>query len=309
MEDEEAKKKMREFPAIDTMCRIFYCNAESSKKLFEFYEFQIMAITTFGGVLKKLGLGRGEEWKVLGAMGKPTIEAMVEEMDEIGVEYVLMDQMKIWSYREHALMGDISIETIAEIIKKSNGRVIGGAGYNPFRIKESLEEIERAVRDYGFKYVWFHPISFGLAPNDKKCYPLYAKCIELGIPVCYQSGHSAEPLPSEVGHPMYADEVAIDFPELTLVLPHTGWPWIDEWMSMLWRHPNVYGNIGAYFPSALDPAQVRFMDSVRGQDKVLWATNGFGLTRCKQEFLELPISDKTKKKVLRDNALKVFKLK
>lgn len=107
---------------------------------------------------------------------------------------------------------------------------------------------------------------------------------------------------------MYADQVAIDFPELTMVLTHTGWPWIDEWMSMLWRHPNVYGNIGAYMPSSLHPEQVRFMDSVRGQNKVLWATNGFGLTRCKKEFLELPISDKTKKKVLRDNALRVFKL-
>ena len=92
-----------------------------------------------------------------------------------------------------------------------------------------------------------------------------------------------------------------------MILTHTGWPWIDEWMSMVWKHPNVYGNIGAYFPSALDPALVRFMDT-RGQDKVLWATNGFGMTRCKKEFLELPIRDETKKKVLRENALKVFKL-
>jgi len=50
------------------------------------------------------------------------------------------------------------------------------------------------------------------------------------------------------------------------------------------------------------------MDSVRGQDKVLWATNGFGMTRCKKEFLELPVKDETKRKVLRENALKVFKL-
>ena len=107
---------------------------------------------------------------------------------------------------------------------------------------------------------------------------------------------------------MNADEVAIDFPNLTMVLTHTGWPWIDEWISVIWRHPNVYGNIGAYYPSGLYKATVDFMDGGVGREKVLWATNGFGLTRCKKEFLELPIRDDTKRKVLRDNAIKVFKL-
>jgi len=106
---------------------------------------------------------------------------------------------------------------------------------------------------------------------------------------------------------MYADEVALDFPELTLVLTHTGWPWTEEWISMVWKHPSVYGNIGAYMPSSLDPALVRFMDG-RGQDKVLWATNGLGITRCKKEFMELPLKDETRRKVLRENALRVFKL-
>ena len=302
--------ELKEIQAIDTMARPYYClPVEKTKELFEVYEFRVMAITTFGGVLKKIGAKPGEEWKVLSGMTKGSVEEMIKEMDDIGVEYIFMDQMVAWSRREHRLWGNYSLETMAEIFEKSKGRVKGGAGYNPFRIKESLEEIERAVNNYGFKYVWAHPITFGLAPNDKKMYPLYVKCIELGIPCCFQVGQSAEPLPSEVGHPMYADEVALDFPQLTMVLTHTGWPWIDEWMSMVWKHPNVYGNIGAYFPSALETSLVRFMDSVRGQDKVLWATNGFGLTRCKKEFLELPIKDETKRKVLRENALKVFNLK
>jgi predicted TIM-barrel fold metal-dependent hydrolase len=203
---------------------------------------------------------------------------------------------------------DYKVEDIAELVKKSDGRVIGGAGYNPFRIQESLEEIEMAVKEHGFKYVWFHPISFGLAPNDKKCYPLYAKAIELGIPVGYQSGHSAEPLPSEPGHPMYADEVILDFPELTMILTHTGWPWVGGWCSMVWKHPNVYGAINAYFPSALEQSQVRFIDSPRGRGKVVCGSHGFGMTRFKKEFLELPISDRTKQAVLRDNAIKAFKL-
>jgi len=301
--------ELKEIQAIDTMCRPIYClPPAASKELFEFYEFGVMAITTFGGVLKRIGAKPGEEWKVLTTMTKGSVEAMIEEMDEIGVEYAFIDQMVAWSRHDHKLWGNYSIEMIAEIMRKSKGRVIGGAGYNPFHIKESLETIDRAVKDYGFKYVWAHPISFGLAPNDKKMYPLYVKCLELGIPCTFQVGHSAEPLPSEVGHPMYADEVALDFPQLTMVLTHTGYPWVDEWCSMVWKHPNVYGNIGAYMPSGLEPTTVKFMDSVRGRDKVLWGTNGYGFARCKKEFLELPIKDETKRKVLRENALKVFKL-
>lgn len=296
---------MEEIQAIDTMCRAFYCFPEGAKRLFEFYEYKVMAATTFAGVVKRRGLKPGEEWRVLEA--HHSVKDMIAEMDEVGVEYVFFDQLMQWSYRESRLMMSATIEEIVKMSQESNGRVVGGASYNPFRINESLKEIERAVKDYGFKYVWYHPITFGLPPNDKKCYPLYEKCIELGIPCCYQTGHSAEPLTSEPGRPMYADEVALDFPDLTLVLTHTGWPWVGEWISMLWRHPNVYGNIGAYMPSDLDPAQVKFMDG-RGRDKVLWATNALGFRRCKKEFLELPIRDETKRKVLRENALKLFKL-
>ena len=304
--------ELKEVQAIDTMCRAYYCDPEVAKEVFRHYEFQIMGITTFGGVMRKLGIKEPSElWRVLADLGKGSVEAMLQEMGEIGVECVFMDQMIIWSVREHTEMCHLSLDYLAKLIDRADGRIVGGAGYNPFKIKESLEEIETAVRDYGFKYVWFHPISFGLRPNDKKCYPLYAKCLELEIPVCMQVGHSAEPLPSEPGHPMYVDEVAIDFPDLKIVLTHTGWPWVDEWISMLWRHPNVYGNIGACYPSDVArrmPQIIDFMDR-RGRDKVLWATNGFGLTRCKKEFLELPLKDETKKKVLRENAIKVFKLR
>jgi len=299
---------LKEFPSIDMSIPLRYCRPEFTKDPFNFYEFQVMARTTFAGVAKKQGLQPGEEWKVLMATNRKSVEDMLSEMDEIGVEHCVMVAIKLWSQRDHALMMDYKVEDIAEIVKKAKGRVIGGAGYNPFRIQESLEEIEMAVKEHGFKYVWFHPISFGLRPSDKKCYPLYAKCVELGIPVGYQSGHSAEPLTSEPGHPMYADEVVLDFPELTMVLTHTGWPWVEEWCSMVWKHPNVYGALNAYFPSALDPNQVRFIDSSRGRKKVICGSHGFGMTRFKKEMVELSVSDETKKAVLHDNAVKVFKL-
>lgn len=308
MSSEINKMDIKEIQAIDFMLLPYYFMPEQTKEAMKYWEWRVMFMSTFGGVVKKMGLKEGEEWKVFTAFGKPSLEDTLVEMDEVGIERAIMPVARVWSLRDHGHMMSYDIDTIGKVVEKSNGRIIGGAGYDPFRIKESLEEIERGVKEYGFKYVWFHPISYGLRPDDRRCYPLYAKCLELDITVGMQVGHSAEPLTSEPGHPMNADNVAIDFPDLRIILTHTGWPWIDEWCSMIWRHPNVYGGINAYYPSALYPATVQFMDSPRGQDKVLWGSHGFGITRCKKEFLELPISDKTKRKVLRDNAIKAFKL-
>jgi len=299
--------ELKDVLAIDTMSRAFYCNLELAKPMFECWEVQEMVKGTFSGVAKRMGIKPGEEWKVLGKIGPGSVEGVVKEMEEVGVQYMFIDEGKCWSRRDHCYWAYFPMDTLQKMIDESCGMLIGGASYNPFRIKEELEEIEKAVKEYGFKYVWAHPISYGLRPDDKKMYPLYVKCIELDIPCCIQVGHSAEPLPSEPGHPMYADEVAMDLPELKLVLTHTGFPWIHEWISMIWRHRNVYGNIGAYMPSFLDPAIVNFMNT-RGQDKVMWATNGMGLTKSKKQFLELPLKDEVKKKVLRDNALSVFNL-
>ncbi len=303
--------ELMDVQAIDTMCRAGYAgivSEEEWKETWGFYESMACVKGTFGGVLKKLGVSEEDGWKVVASQYKASIDDMIQEMDEVGVEKAFVDQQLIWSRNAFKLVTGFELKRIADLVDKGKGRIVGGAGYHPFYIQQSLKDLETAVKEYGFKYVWFHPNSFGVRASDAKCYPLYAKCIELDIPVSFQSGHSAEPLPSEIGRPMYADEVAIDFPNLKMVLTHTGWPWIEEWISMIWRHPNVYGNIGAYYPSGLHQPTIDFMNGPIGKTKVLWGTNGFGLTRCKQEFVALPIKDDNKKRILRDNAVQLFKL-
>jgi len=299
---------MEDVLAIDTMCRPTYVRPELAKSVAETYEFEVLATTTFGGVAERLGLGPDEAWKAITATSNDSIEETVTEMDEVGVEYVFLDQMIQWSRRESRPLVGAATDDLVELREAADGRFVLGAGYNPHRIQESLARIERAVTEHGFEYVWFHPASFGLSPTDQKCYPLYSKCVELEVPVAYQTGQSAEPLPSDPGRPMVAEEVAMDFPELTLVLTHAGWPWTREWCSMLWRFPNVYGNVGGYFPSFLPDELVEFVDSGRISEKVFWGTNGLGLERCKEEFLDLGVSEKTTRRVLRENALEVFDL-
>ncbi|MBM3133115.1 MAG: amidohydrolase [Chloroflexi bacterium] len=292
---------MDDIRAIDCLNFPHYVDPDLAVKILQYDEFKIVFETSF----KAMGVVSPE---ALRARSLKSVDQMVAEMDEAGYDYVVMSDYKQWSYRRHfTLIMDYPVDLVNKLREQGKGRVIGSASYNPFRIEESLRDIDRAVKQYGFKCVYFHPITFGLAPNDRQSYPLYGKCVELGIPVGFQVGHSAEILPSEVGRPMYADQVAIDFPNLKIILSHTGWPWLDEWMSMLIRHPNVYGDTAGYYPRAFDPRLVEFMNG-RGQDKILFGTNGFGLKDLKKQFMELPLKDKVKQKILRENARKVLNL-
>lgn len=236
-----------------------------------------------------------------------TVEEFVAQMDEAGYEKTLIPALRMYSYRNRKLISNDPIEEVYEVAKKSNGRLVGLAGYNPLRIMESLREVEKGVKEYGFKGVYCHLLGFDIRPDDPRMYPLYAKCAELGVPVSMQVGHSAEAMPSECGRPMYLDKVALDFPEVVLIGSHTGWPWREEMIAMAGKHQNVYADCSAWLPATLDPSFVRFMDGW-GRDKTLFGTNSFGFKRCKEQFLQLPLKDENKVKILRDNAIKVFKL-
>lgn len=299
---------------IDIMNYTPYVAPGLSGTEYQYEEFQTMVRTTLRPLLHDgvvtTQWGREVEVENPPTESDPTlhIEEAVAKLDRENCDAIVLACMKMWSYHHHhQLIMDMPEEVAAEAVKVAGDRFIGGAGYNPFRIDESLRRIETFVRDHNFKYVYFHPMTFGIAPNDRRCYPLYAKCVELGIPVGLQVGHSAETLPSNVGHPMLVDDVAIEFPSLKINLSHTGWPWTGEFISMMWRHPNVYGDISAYFPKTLDAELVRAMDrQLRG--KIMLGSNGFDLTRCVRELEELPLKDKTIERVKRDNAIEFLGL-
>jgi len=314
--------ELKDYPTIDIMNHHNEVRSDLSGDAFAYREFQIMLETTFrklgkkppGGGAPKTDAPKSDTSSSKKAMAKMlvghnSVESCLADMDELGYSHLSVCATKMWSYYYHRdFIMNYKIDDVGESVMASKGRLLGAASYDPFRITESLKEVEEGVKKYGFNYVWFHPLSFGLPPNDRRFYPLYAKCVELDIAVGFQVGHSAEVLPSDCGRPMLADDVAIEFPDLRINLSHTGWPWVDEWCSMLWRHPNVYGDISAYYAKSLDDRLVKFMDSSRGRDKIMFGTNGLGLRRCKEEFLSLDIGEDTKRKVLYDNAVRFLKL-
>jgi len=237
-----------------------------------------------------------------------SIAAMIAKMDEAGVEKVFITQTKMWSYRNHWMYMDTTIDEVEQYTTLYPDRFVGLAGYNPFRIKESLQEIELGVKQYGFKGVYVHIYGFDIPLSDAKMYPLFAKCVELDIPVSMQVGHVLEAMPSEHGRPIYLDKIASDFPELKMIGAHTGWPWAAELISACYKWDNVYFGIDGWLPKYLAPEILHFMNSRMGMDRCVWGTNGLPWKASLDQMDQIGLKDDVKRKVLRDNTAQLFGL-
>ena len=237
-----------------------------------------------------------------------SIEAMIQKMDEAGVEKVFITQCKMWSYRNKWMSMDTSLDEVAQYVTRYPDRFAGLAGYNPFRIRESLAEIEQAVKTYGFKGVYVHIYGFDIPLHDPKMYPLYAKCVELDIPVSMQVGHVLEAMPSEHARPIYLDRIASDFPDLKIIGAHTGWPWVEELISVCYKWDNVWFGVDAWNPKYLKPEIIQFIGSRMGQDRAVWGTNGLPWKESLDQVDGLGLKPEARQKLIRDNARELFKL-
>jgi len=235
------------------------------------------------------------------------IDAFVNMMDSAGVDKVFITQNKMFSYWNKWMYMDTKLEEVRQYTEKYPQRFVGLAGYNPFRIKDSLNEIERSVKEYGFKGVYIHIYGFDMSLIDNRMYPLYAKCTELDIPVSIQVGYVLEAMPSEHGRPIYLDRIALDFPTLKIIGSHTGYPWCEELISICYKYDNVYFGADAHMPRYWEPTVVRFIQT-RGQDKVIWGSNGLPWDRMFAQIDALQLSEEVQRKLLRDNAMRVFGL-
>ncbi|MEC7804658.1 MAG: amidohydrolase family protein [Pseudomonadota bacterium] len=244
--------------------------------------------------------------------GGVPIETYLEKMDRAGIERSLLIAVRA---------GDINIKggfeipykTVHDICQKYPDRFSGLAGVDPFRGMQGLRELERAVTEYGFVGAHLYPHWCGLPPDHAKYYPYYTKCAELDIPIMMQVGHNLvysreRRLPS-VGRPICLDQVAIDFPELKLLGIHIGVPWTDEMISMCWKHENVFTAGDAYAPKYWPESFVHYANSY-GKEKVLFGTDWpvIDPERAVKEIDELGFRDDAKQLLMRDNAMRVFKL-
>jgi len=228
----------------------------------------------------------------------------VAALDAAGVERALVSAW--WGPRGPMLTND----DVAALVRAHPTRFIGVASVDLARPMEAVRELRRCVRDLGFRALRVLPWLWNLSPNDRRYYPLYAECVELGIPFCLQVGHTGPLCPSEPGRPIpYLDEVALDFPELTIVGGHIGYPWTAEMISLATKYPNVHIDTSAYKAKRYPAELVEFMRG-HGRKKVLFGSNFPMITpaECLADLDALGLPADARAMFLGENAARVFRL-
>ncbi|QUQ64165.1 amidohydrolase family protein [Kutzneria sp. CA-103260] len=232
------------------------------------------------------------------------IGATVAAMDEAGVDIGLISA---WHGPQGAL---ISNDEVAGFVAEAPGRLRGLATVDLMRPQHAVRELRRAVHELGFVGLRIVPWLWGLPPNDRRYYPLYAECVELGVPFCTQVGHTGPLRTSETGRPIpYLDDVALDFPGLTIVAGHIGYPWTEEMISVARKHVGVHIDTSAYTVKRYPPELVRYLRG-DGREKVLFGTNYPMLTasRALRDLAALGLDQQSLDQFLEGNARRVFGL-
>lgn len=225
-------------------------------------------------------------------------------LDAANVEQALLSAW--WGPKGPLLHND----EVAAHVEAEPERLRGICSVDLHRPMDAVRELRRCVKELGFKGLRVLPWLWGLPPNDRRYYPLYAECVELGVPFCLQVGHAGPLRPSEPGRPIpYLDEVACEFPELTIVGGHIGYPWTQEMIALATKYENVYIDTSAYTPRRYPPELVLFMRG-RGKRKVLFGSNWPMIppAKCLDEVGSLGLDDDVEALFLRDNAVRVFGL-
>jgi uncharacterized protein len=234
----------------------------------------------------------------------PPLETTVEVMDEAGVA---QGMLCAWHGPAGAM---ITNEEVAAACAAYPDRFVGVASVDLTQPMEAVAELRRCAEEYGFKALRVLPWLWGLPPDDRRYYPLYAACCDLDLTLCTQVGHAGPMRASEPGRPIpYLDNVAMEFPDLRIVGGHIGVPWLGEMISLATKYPNVYIDTSAYTVKRY-PAEL--VDYLRrhGRSKVLFGSNHpFWPARdCLVGLEDLGLDEATTQAFLHDNAATVFGL-
>lgn len=209
-------------------------------------------------------------------------------------------------------------EEIAEAAAANPDVLIPFASVDPNKGRRAVEETRRLIRDYGFRGFKLHPNVQAFYPNDRALYPLYEVLAEAGLPVLFHSGHSGigAGLPGGGGirlkysNPMYVDDVAVDFPELPIVLAHPSFPWQDEAISVALHKQQVYIDLSGWSPKYFPPQLVRYANTLL-RDRVLFGSDYPMITpdRWLQDFAEADFKDEVRPLILKENAARLLGLR
>ncbi|MFY2788019.1 4-hydroxyphenyl-beta-ketoacyl-CoA hydrolase [Rhodococcus sp. MALMAid1271] len=205
-----------------------------------------------------------------------------------------------------------SVEEIAEGAARHNDVLIPFGSVDPWQGKVAVRRVHRLVEEFGVRGFKFHPSMQGFEPNDRRFYPIYEAITEAGVPALFHTGQTGIGAGLPGGHgiklrysdPMLLDDVAADFPDLTVIMAHPAVPWVDAQISIATHKSNVYIDLSGWAPKYFPPQLVRAANSMLKR-KVLFGSDFPVLTpdRWMKDFAELDLKDQVRPLVMKTNAL------
>jgi uncharacterized protein len=212
----------------------------------------------------------------------------------------------------------VSNEEVAESAAAHADVAIPFASIDPNRGAAGVRLAKKLIDEYGVKGFKFHPTVQAFAPNDRVCYPLYEAIASEGLPALFHSGQTGigagmpggGGLRLEYSNPMLLDAVAADFPQLSIVSAHPGVPWQDEQLAVASHKPNVYIDLSGWSPKYFEPKLVQYANTLL-KDKVLFGTDNPVIQpdRWLADFEKLPIKPEVRPLIMKENAMKLLRLK
>jgi predicted TIM-barrel fold metal-dependent hydrolase len=228
---------------------------------------------------------------------KDPVSITLHEMDRFGIEIAVI-----------GLGGDVSTQAL----KDHPERFVAQGHVDPNQGMEGIRTMVRQYEEFGVRS--FGAFNAGYNPQvgigDPLMYPIYAKCVELGVPIFACAGVPGPRLPMWPQEVQLIDKVMYDFPELVFVTRHGCEPWEDLAVKLMLKWPNLYYSTSAFAPKHYPESIIRFANS-RGADKIIYGgyfPMGLSLERIMTDMKDVPFKEAVWPKFLRDNARKVLKL-
>jgi uncharacterized protein len=209
-------------------------------------------------------------------------------------------------------------EEVAELAAQNSDVLIPFASIDPAKGKLGAREARRLVQDFGIRGFKFHPSMQGFYPNDRSAYVLYEAIAEAGVPALFHTGQTGvgAGMPGGNGihlkysNPLYLDDVAIDFPEMPIILAHPSFPWQEEALAVATHKPNVFIDLSGWSPKYFPKILVQYANSLL-KHKVLFGSDWPVITpdRWLADFDKIEIRPEVRPLILKENAVKLLKLK
>ncbi|WP_278875025.1 amidohydrolase family protein [Paracoccus yeei] len=209
-------------------------------------------------------------------------------------------------------------EEVAEACARHSDILIPFASIDPARGRMGAREARRLIADHGIRGFKFHPTMQGFYPNDRTAYPLYEAIAEAGLPALFHTGQTGvgagmrggNGMRLKYSNPMHLDDVAVDFPDMPIVLAHPSFPWQDEALAVATHKPNVWIDLSGWRPKYFPPILVRYADTLL-RDRVLFGSDWpmIAPEGWLEEFEDLPIKPENRPGILKGNAARLLGLK